>query len=330
MIASAADESTGQHQLWEMSYATGDTRRITNDLTNYHDPCAVADGKTLVATQNAAAANIWLTDGGGPGRGRPVTTGFALFNHVNWTPDNKLLYVKSEGGIADIGEMDLDGGNRKQLTQNAGNNYLPYATADGRYIVFVSNRGGGPDQVWRMDRDGGNPRQLTQSESGAYLPRATPDGRWIIYETLLPEPRSFLVWKLPIDGGDPVQITSEPVHSCAVSPDGKLLAYRFLDKEKNKVQIAVRPLEGGSPLRVFDAADLTIAEWSRDGKGLVGKRPGAEDLCMLPLDGGAAKPLTQKLGAILAFSLSPDGKQIAIVRGATTYDAVRITDISRR
>ena len=53
-------------------------------------------------------------------------------------PGGKLVYTSRESGLTDIWSMDKDGKNQKQLTANARFNNYPWATSDGRYILFSS------------------------------------------------------------------------------------------------------------------------------------------------------------------------------------------------
>jgi len=100
----------------------------------------------------------------------------------------------------------------------------------------------------------------------------------------------------------------------------------------NKFQIAIRPFDGGEPIRVFDAPDLEFGQWSRDGKALYCFYKGGTELYLQPVDGREPKRLTnfnQRYG-ILSFSISPDGKQIALVRGNENQDAISITNFIER
>lgn len=57
------------------------------------------------------------------------------------------------------------------------------------------------------------------------------------------------------------------------------------------------------------------------------RRVGSNNLWLQPLDGGAPKQLTDfKQGGIWRREWTRDGKQVAIVRGESSYDVVTITD----
>ncbi|MGA9767612.1 MAG: protein kinase [Blastocatellia bacterium] len=327
MIVIATDESTGLQQIWHLAYPSGEMKRITNDLVNYKDPHIAADGKTLVATQLSTVSNIWVADFNDIARARQITLGLGYFHDVYWTKENTLLYRFVESNKADIWEMTPDGGGRKQLTSEPGNNTMACPSPDSRYLFFVSNRTG-TNQIWRSERDGRNQKQITFAPNDLYHPQITADGRWIMYEQEIS--LGWTVWKVPIEGGDPVQMTDRATLSWAVSPDGKLFAYCFHDEQKPTPQLVIRPVEGGDPIKTINVPDVSIGQWTTDGRGLICRQ--GRRLILVPLDGSTPKELAMfnHPDTIFSFSPSPDGKRLAFVRGAVNADAVLITNFKER
>ncbi len=212
-----------------------------------------------------------------------------------------------------------DGKNRRQLTGETVDFFHLAVSADGRYIVFVSNRGGNL-AIWRMDIDGSNPKQLT--DQGGY-PQATAE--WLIYQA------RRKLWKMPIDGGEPVQLSDKDLIRCAVSPDGKLLACVLAAPIPAK--LAVIPIEGGAPLKVFDAPPSPNMppriRWTPDGRAVsyVAHQNGISDIWSQPIDGGAPKKLTDfKADHIFSFDWSRDNK-LVISHGSSTSDVVLIRNV---
>src|SRR4029079_5775896 len=79
---------------------------------------------------------------------------------LDWTADGKIVYSSMAGDHLNISLVDRDGSNETQLTFNAGDNYTPATSPDGRFIVFSSNRTGSLN-IWRMNAaDGSNQTQI--------------------------------------------------------------------------------------------------------------------------------------------------------------------------
>ena len=95
------------------------------------------------------------------------------------------------------------------------------------------------------------------------------------------------------------------------------------------------PSEGGQMIKFFDvprsvALNNSPVYWSPDSRSLVyiDTRDGVSNLWAQPVDGGQPKQLTDvKSDLIFDFAWSRDGKQLALVRGTRTNDAVLVNDL---
>lgn len=334
LVLSAVDQTPGSRQLqiWQLSYADGKAKRITNDLNNYTGVSLAADSRSLVTVQADAVANLWVAPEGDVNRARQITSGSGRYNQISMTPDGRLVYISDASGAADIWVMDADGKNQRQLTSEAGVNVFPAASLDGRYIAFDSNRGANPAtfNIWRMGIDGSNPKQLTQGE-GEYFPACSPDGKWIVY-TPLSSTGKLSLWKIPMDGGDPIQINERISVKPAISPDGKWIAFQTTgDQPTSRPKLAILSFDGGQPSNLLEIP-LIQYRWSADGKAILylDNKEGVSNIWSQPLDGGAPKQLTKfTADQIFSFDWSRDGKTMACSRGVVTTDVVLIKDIER-
>lgn len=97
---------------------------------------------------------------------------FGRVSDVQVSPDNsKIIYgvsyysVKEDKSNRELFIMDIDGGNKKQLTNTAGGEYSAIWTPDGKKIAFMSGASGSM-QVWEMDAEGENLKQISDVEDG--------------------------------------------------------------------------------------------------------------------------------------------------------------------
>ena len=229
--------------------------------------------------------------------------------------------------------LDTAGGNQRQVTENSNINYRPAICADGRYLLFTSDRAGTPN-IWRTEIDGSNPRQLT-SGSGEDYPHCSPDGKWVVY-TLLGAGKPTL-WRVPIDGGAPQQLTEQHTLAATFSPDGGSLACLYREEQSSStLTLAIFSSAGGQPTRVFngvlfteEASRIPPPRWTRDGRALtyVGTEGSVSNVWLQPIDGAPPKQLTSfKSDRIFSFEWAPDGKQLVVARGITASDVVLISN----
>ncbi|HVF47210.1 MAG TPA: DPP IV N-terminal domain-containing protein [Pyrinomonadaceae bacterium] len=331
LIVIAPEPGTFSVQLWHISYPSGEVRKITNDLNNYNRLSLSADSSALVTVQTEGEMNLWVAPQGDVGRAKQISSGRSDGQlGMSWMPGGKIVYTSRGSGFFDIWSIEQDGKNQKQLTANASANFYPWATADGRYIVFTSTRARHTRSVWRMDPDGGNLKQLTEGP-GDVFPQSSPDGRWVVFVST----RSGFVraWRVSIDGGDPVRLTDKWAQNPTVSPDGSLVACFYREDEPNApIKVAIIPFAGGEPVSVFDIPHTVTGQpglrWTPDGRQLrfIDTANGVSNVWSLPLDGGVPKQLTDfKTDQIFWFDFSRDG-QLALSRGKQTSDVILIRD----
>jgi Tol biopolymer transport system component len=327
---------TGNLRNWEpiqieyVPYPNGDVRKITNDLNSYYGVSLTATAGILATVQAERSDSIWVAPLAEPDRGKPITSeaGAAV-----WTRDGRIIYVKLSGTGISIWVMEPDGRSPRPLGSNKGAlrgivGALPRVSADGRHVVFISDRTGGI-HVWRMDIDGGDPRQLTNSPNDAYAwPDISPDGKWVVYSK---EGDEKGIWKVPMDGGGPVRLTYEFSGSPAVSPDGKSIAYTYIDPNATpQRRLAIIGFDGGPAVKVFGITAEIIPRplrWMPDGRSILYIKGSVSNIWNQPLAGGEPKQIThfdQQLP--LDFDVSGDGKYLVMDRFAESNHVTLIRD----
>jgi Tol biopolymer transport system component len=328
-IAWQLDGSVFADQIWHLSYPDGEAQRVTNDLDGYRGISIAADSKTLVTVQHARLSRIWIAPRGESARATQITSGFGdnyseMFG-MWWTPDGRLLYGSHASGNPDVWVMNADGSGQKQLTVDARTDFSPVASADGRYIVFVSNRNAGL-HIWRMNADGSNPVQLTKG-TGEEAPSLSPDGRWVVYSAI--NNGKSALWKISIEGGEPQPLTGQLSQRPLVSPDGKLIACVYGGK------VTILPFEGGPPIKSFDGIPLVypqIVRWMPDGRALsyLDVQGGVTNIWSQPIDGRSPpRQVTDfKEELIFRFAWSNDGQTLACERGTEINDIVLVSDFN--
>ena len=333
IVAAVPEHTSAGTQLWYVSYPRGEVRRITNDLNAYGTTSLglTADSKTLVTIQADKSSQIWIaTPGADSSSAKQITHGKYDGDTLAWTPDSKLLYTAPSGGEQlDIWIVNGDGSDNRQMTTDTYTESLGCVSPDGRELVFSSNRSGNFN-LWKIAFGGRDQQQLTQGQEVDSQPACSGDGKWVLFRSFRQGKSTF--WKVPLAGGEPQQLLDKSSSWAAISPDGKLVAVRYFDEQGSVNRIAVLPFEGGAPIKTLDISgsfrEVGLG-WTSDSRSIIyaDGRDSADNLWSLPIDGGAAKQLTNfNSGLVFAFRVSNDGKQIALARGTQTDDVILIRD----
>jgi serine/threonine protein kinase len=331
MIFSADDTGGGDgvSKLFEISYPSGESRRMTQNLTDYSRVSLTADGKTLISVESDFTSSIWVSPNADLSRATQITTGKANYARgIAWTPDKRIVYIANTSGIEEVWIINADGSNQKQLTNDGRLKYTPVVSPDGCYIVYATSQGG--NDLWRINIDGSNQTLLTGKPADEANPDISPDGKWIVYSAWTFGKQA--IWRMPIEGGEAQRLTDFESKEPHVSPDGRFIACFFAD-EKNVTHLGIIPSDGGALIKTFDVPTTVETDmspkWTPDGRGitLIDERAGIGNLWVQPVDGGAPKQLTDfKQNGIHRREWTRDGKQVAIVRGEGNSDAIMITD----
>lgn len=320
-------------QLWAIS--NGQARKVTNDMSTHKGLSLPANLQSLVTVQRQLLINIWVAPKGNLERMTQITTGAGRYFDLSWTPDGSVLYASDASGSADIWERQADGAEQMQLTAGAGRNYAPFASPDGKYIVFHSNRSGNW-QIWRMNRDGSNQIPLTSGNEESNWPSVTPDGQWVVYEHFGAGTQTT-IWKRPLTEGEPVRLTKTLSMRPAIAPDGKVIAcWSKADAPNALWRIALVPMDGGEASKQFDvpqsdASGGSVLHWMPDGRGIVyvDFRNGISSLWLQPIEGGAPKKLLEFAHeSIHSFDIARNGS-IALSRGLRAHDVVLLRDAGK-
>ena len=90
--------------------------------------------------------------------------------------------IEADKGRYDLWLSDLDGGEPLRLTTHEGNDTSPAWSPNGKYVFFLSPRGGST-QIWRVSMDGGEAQQVTDLPQDVETFRISPTGDHLVVST---------------------------------------------------------------------------------------------------------------------------------------------------
>lgn len=339
LLVAGRDADTQNSQIWVVDPSSDSRRRVTNDLSLYAGLSLSADASTIISTQFDTMSSVWVLNVNDSSKPFEVTEKAGNFvgrGGIALMPDGSVLYTVRNKSVFDIWIAPPSRSAPRQLTFGTANNsnFSPAATPDGKYVVFVSTRGG-PPSIWRMRPDGSEVVELTREPGAKGDPVVTPDGKWVVYYTAYETGSNGTLRKISIDGGQSTQLTEEPSQSPAVSPDGKFIAFDYGPTKSNKdLRLAIISSDGRGPIRTLDSLPLIRSRnihWTADGRGLyyINTQDGISNIWMQPIDGGAPRQITNFTSdRIFRFDYSPATGKMALTRGTESSDVVLISDFN--
>ncbi len=187
------------------------------------------------------------------------------------SPDGSRLAVAVGAlGKHNIWVYDLKRGTGSRLTISSADDSNPAWSADGKQILFSSNRAGQYD-IYQQAADGlGTTEAVFQStDQRKYLNDLTMDGRYASYDDGAVHGRTQL-WVLPLFGDRKpfafIQGGGFDARSAMFSPNGRYVAYTSSETGRDEIYVQTFPQQTGK--WQISASGGTSPMWRRDGKEL--------------------------------------------------------------
>jgi TolB protein len=155
--------------------------------------------------------------------------------------------------------MDATGaGEPKRLAQSGSIDTEPAFTSDGRFIYFVSDRGGAP-QIYRMPAVGGNVDRVTFTGTYNISPALSADGRWLAYISRVSG--AFKLHVMDMLNGTVAAVTDTSAdESPSFSPNSRLIIYAT--QQNGKEALMTTTLDGKIKARLAgQTGDVREPDW---------------------------------------------------------------------
>jgi Tol biopolymer transport system component len=321
-------------------------RRVTRSGFN---PSWSPDGTMLVyATERVGlmplnwegVSELWVVpvDGGEP---RELGSGDGVM--PRWSPHGHRIVFQTRLGTdteMDIMTMPAHGGEPTPVLSDAATDWSPTWSPDGRYIYFISDRGGSMN-LWRIPvdeesgRPSGEPEPITTPATFAAHPCFSADGQRVAFSSVLMrqnlqiatfDPQTFVM-------GEPTWLTtgSRQWSSPDPSPDGAWVAFYSRDLPEGDIYVIRSDGTGLRQVTLGEPVDR-VPRWSPDGELIAyfSSGSGQVQAWTVRADGSDSRQMTVGDGAAIVV-WSPDGATVAAngVWGTSGAGALLLFDPDR-
>jgi len=248
-----------------------------------------------------------------------------------WSPDGSLIMFMSgmRGGLNLMG-IHPEGGFPTLLAEDLSlsgtgspGSQKPQWSPDGKWIGYVSSKGGAPE-IWLWSIEDGRDRQLTNLGARVNALQWSPDGQWIVLSN--DRYGSQDVWKVSVPEGKLFRLTDSPLYEVypTWTPDGQHILYVRMDERWVDHDIWELPAGGGEPRLVLQDKDFFDYRAglsfgtplpSPDGKLLLFRslRSGWYNFWIVERAGGSPRPVAPEDFDQDHARWSPDGTHIAYI-----------------
>jgi serine/threonine-protein kinase len=183
-------------------------------------------------------------------------------------------------------------------------------SADGRWLVFDSDRGGNPE-LYVMPTAGGEARQITTDPAGDFSADWSPDGRRIVFHSLRNGNRD--IYTVEADGTGLKQWTSASAEELDPdwASDGETILFQVFGGQDARHGFETQALVAGASSGFVSLAAGDFGHWSPVGRTIVYHNP--DGLRLHRVDGGEDTLLASNArdGAEAFYAAwSPDGSKV--------------------
>jgi Tol biopolymer transport system component len=176
--------------------------------------------------------------------------------------------VDPDNGAHAVWMLDLVRGSRSRFVAGPGASHFPVWSADGRRILFSSDRSGPWSLFARVSTGAGADEELLTLPTTSNPTDWSRDGRFVIYQANAPATRSD-VWALPVTPrGQPFPVANGAAaeRQAQLSPDGRWVAY--VSDDSGRDEVFVQGFPEATDKWTVSIAGGSQPQWRRDGREL--------------------------------------------------------------
>lgn len=239
--------------------------------------------------------------------------------------------VMTDKNLSNLWIVNFDGSRQHPLTTGNQSDHSPQWSADGKELLYVSDKGGSA-QLYRRWMDTGTEAKLTNFSKSVNNVSWSPDGQWIAF-TMMVNSKSEPLVQLPTKP-EGAKWAASPIYIDRLTYRADGAGYLPMAYQ----QIFLLSIDGGTPRQLTEGPYQNGGNlsWTPDGKKIIFSanrhddreyNPNNTELHELDVATGEITTLTTRLGPDVNPIVSPDGKSIAYLGLDDQFQGYQITEI---
>ncbi len=224
----------GAEEVYVMNADGTSVKRLTNTPAVEYTAAWSPDGlKIVFDSERDGNRQFYVMNADGTNQTRLTFNPSSDAGLVSFSPDGRQIAFaraspteRSANYNYDIWVMNAEGGGGKQLTSDSKFDAEPICSADGKTILFISDRDG-DFEIYTINSDGSGEANLSQNPANDYFIAWTPDGKQLICMGNSEKLEFNQIYLMNPDGTGRRQITSftDKIPRVAYSPSARKFAF---------------------------------------------------------------------------------------------------------
>jgi len=268
------------------------------------------------------------------------------YGGIHVSPDGTRLAVARRDpvlGTRDIWVHELDGRSSIRVTFDSHDDVRPVWVANGRTILFSSDRSGTRD-IYRKDPGGaGGEEVVFSTANNETLNAASADGQFLVYDTGVAAAidssgrlnKDLMV--VSLNGSPRVRaLAATPAYegNADVSRDGMLVAYEWSETDRDRPEVFVEPFPEKGERQQVTTNGASEPMWRADGRELFFLSP-RNELCAVDVDRSGGRvhfgpprvlfKLPYLSHALGRYAPLPDGQSFVMLTAQSPLAGQRMT-----
>ena len=242
-IVATKFQSRGNYDIFLMNPDGSNLQQITDHPNAELKPAISNDGQKIAfSSDRNGDHDLYVMDSDGSNVQRLTQLSNLYVIHATWSPDDSKIAFNAVGptGYQNIYSINVDGTNRKLLTDNEANDALPSWSPSSSKILFTSNDRYDASKtdyaenadLFTVNENGGGIQFVTENDAVNRSARWSPDGSQFVFVSNDNSDNEIEIYVMNASGGNRQRLTKNSYYSDdhpSWSPDGSKVVFEGED-----------------------------------------------------------------------------------------------------